>query len=252
VAGVSRRAVTWTWDLDCSCKCQSLVLRITYWSLGIPSDVTLPPPLPLAPPARAPRCSPPPSLPPASPTRTTSSLWPLPSRHCFHRSPAWPSLAVAATTRRRCRYRPPPSPPGYRRPPGAAAASLFPFGRPHLLLSGTSSLPSCSRCPAVAAAGCRCHHRRPSAPSSPIAAMPPPSSHAPPADGRPRHISLPVLTSFLRGSRSPHHRRPAAVTPPLRLSLRRRQPSAADAFWLFPTPLTTHLSGWHWAVPRAA
>ena len=127
MAGVSRRAVTWTWDLDCSCKCQSLVLRITYRSLGIPSDVTLPPPLPLAPPARAPRCSPPPSLPPASPTRTTSSLWPLPSRHCFHHSPAWPSLAVAATTRRRCRYRPPPPPPGYRRPPGAAAASPLPL-----------------------------------------------------------------------------------------------------------------------------
>ena len=233
------------------CKCQSLVLRITYRSLGIPSDVTRPTPLPLAPPARAPRYSPPPSLPPASPTCTTSSLLPLPSRQCFHHSPAWPSLAVAATTRRRCRYRLPPPPPGYRRPPGAAAASPLPL-RPQLLLSGTSSLPSCSRCPAVAAAGCWCHHRRPSAPSSPIAALPPPSSHAPPADGHPRHISLPVLTSFPRGSRSPHHRRPAAVMPPLRLSLRRRQPSAADACWLFPTPLTTHLSGWHWAVPRGA
>jgi len=74
VAGVSLRAVAWPWDLDCSCKCQSLVLRITYRSLGIPSDVTLPPPLPLAPPARAPRRSPPPSLPPASPTFTPSSL----------------------------------------------------------------------------------------------------------------------------------------------------------------------------------
>jgi len=106
VAGVSRRAVTWTWDLDCSCKCQSLVLRITYRSLGIPSDVTLPPPCRSPPPpaphaaVHPPRCRLP--SPPAPPplrgrySAAIASTTRLPGL-------AWPSLpppAAAAATGR--------------------------------------------------------------------------------------------------------------------------------------------------------
>jgi len=92
--------------------------------------------------------------------------------------PLLPQLAFLTWPGRRCHHPPPlplpaaPSLPWLPSPARAAAASipLFPFGRPRALLSGTSSPPSCSRCPAVAAAGFRCTtvcHRRPAPPLLP-------------------------------------------------------------------------------------